>query len=374
MLNSHKLVKEDYENHDEAWTIPAEYNTSKSIFTIEKEKIFANSWVCVSHKSEVANKHSYIIREIIGESIIIIRGEDDVLRGFYNVCPHRGHRLLSEVKGKKPIIFCPYHAWAFKPDGQLKYAPNSQNVRNFDPKLASLTPVNVTEYAGFVFINLSKTPKSIETEYAGLEKKVYQECPVVDDLKLAARFIHNTAANWKVIVDNFIECYHCPVNHKSFAKSVNINVYEHLTHGNWTVQTGKAKSSSSSYDFDDSIENPRWVGFWLWPCTMYTIPPGGGFMTALYEFPISADKTLQYYDMYFANENLTKEQVKLIDWYEKVFRPEDICLVESVQQGLKSRGYSGRGRLMTDPQRSGLSEHAVAHFHELIAAIHTADE
>ena len=103
---------------------------------------------------------------------------------------------------------------------------------------------------------------------------------------------------------------------------------------------------------------------------MFNAPPGGNFMTVIYEFPSSAGVTLQHYDIYFLNKELTAEQKSLIEWYRDVFRPEDLRLVESVQKGLKSRGYRGRGRIMVDRQRSGQSEHGIAHFHHLVAQAH----
>lgn len=363
---------QDHIDIDNAWTIPARYYTSEEIFEFEKEKIFANTWICVAHVSEVAEKNAYIVREIIGESLVLVRGRDEVLRGFYNVCPHRGHQLLSGEGGKvKNVITCPYHAWAFKLDGQLAHATNCENVNNFDAEAMSLSRFHVTEYAGFIYINLTRgVPQPIEEQLPGLEEKMNAACSVIKDLKLAARFVNPTAANWKTIVDNYIECYHCPTNHVSFASSVDVGVYEHQLHQNWTVQIGQAKPSESSYQFDESVVDPKFYGFWAWPCTMFNMPPGGDFMTVIYEFPVSAGKTLQYYDIYFLNEELTEYQKELIEWYRNVFRPEDLRLVEGVQRGLTSRGYRGQGRIMTDRQRSGISEHGVAHFHQVVAQAH----
>ena len=93
-------------------------------------------------------------------------------------------------------------------------------------------------------------------------------------------------------------------------------------------------------------------------------------MTVIYEFPVDAETTLQHYDIYFTNEELTQDQKDLIEWYRNVFRPEDLNLVESVQRGLKSRGYRGQGRIMTDKQRSGISEHGIAYFQHLGAQYH----
>ncbi|GAA0784172.1 aromatic ring-hydroxylating oxygenase subunit alpha [Marinobacterium sediminicola] len=372
MNTKHPLSLDDFTDIDNAWTIPAQYYTSEEIFETEKEKFFANSWVCVAHGSEVAEKNAYITREIIGESLVIVRGRDSVLRGFYNVCPHRGHQLMSESAGKaKNVITCPYHAWAFKLDGKLALATNCENVNNFESDALGLTSFHVVEHAGFIFINLCEgEPQPIEEQLPGLADKMNEACSVIKDLKLAARFVSHTPANWKTIVDNYIECYHCPTNHVSFASSVNVDVYEHQLNGNWTVQIGEARSSESSFQVDESVTDPKFFGFWVWPCTMFNMPPGGDFMTVIYEFPVSANETLQHYDIYFLNEELTEYQKNLIEWYRDVFRPEDLRLVESVQRGLKSRGYRGQGRIMADRQRSGISEHGVAHFHHLIAKNH----
>ncbi len=373
MTNRNKTISlQDHIDLDNAWTIPAQYYTSEEIYEYEKEAIFANSWICVAHISELAEKNAYVIREIIGESLILVRGRDNVLRGFYNVCPHRGHQLMSGDGGKaKNVITCPYHAWAFKLDGELAHATNCENVNNFDAEKMSLSSFHVTEHAGFVYINLTEgEPEPIEEQLPGLKEQMEQACPNIKDLKLAARFVNNTEANWKTIVDNYIECYHCPTNHVSFASSVDVNMYTHDLHHNWTVQIGQAKPSESSYQFDESVKDPKFYGFWIWPCTMFNMPPGGDFMTVIYEFPVSAGVTVQYYDIYFLNEELTEYQKNLIEWYRTVFRPEDLRLVEGVQKGLNSRGYRGQGRIMTDRQRSGISEHGVAHFHQHIARAH----
>ncbi|MCY1282679.1 Carnitine monooxygenase oxygenase subunit [compost metagenome] len=190
-------------NADEAYTIPASYYTRPEIFEFEQEKIFANSWVCVGHRSEVAENNAYITREYIGESIIVVRGRDGELRAFYNVCPHRGHQLLQGDGKAKNVITCPYHAWTFKLDGELAHARNCDHVANFDKANSSLVQLRVEEYAGFIFVNMNKDAGSVEEQLPGMEARLRQACPVVDDLHLAARFVTETPANWKSIVDNY---------------------------------------------------------------------------------------------------------------------------------------------------------------------------
>ncbi|MDF0607037.1 ring-hydroxylating oxygenase subunit alpha [Neisseriaceae bacterium TC5R-5] len=357
-------------NHEHAWTLPAEYYTSEAVYQHEKEKIFANNWLCVAHRSELTSANDYITRQVIGENLIVVRGRDEVLRAFYNVCPHRGHELLQGSGKAKNVITCPYHAWAFRLNGELAHARNCEQVAHFDKDKASLVPLLVEEYAGFIFINMNPQAGPVAEQLPGLAEKLRAACPVVDQLKLGARFSTETPANWKTIVDNYMECYHCANAHPGFADSVQVEHYTHTLHGNWTLQFGLAKSSERSFKLDPSITNPSFSGFWSWPSTMFNVPPGADFMTVIYEFPINAATTLQHYDIYFLNEELTSEQQALVDWYRDVFRPEDLRLVESVQRGLNSRGYRGQGRIMVDPQRSGVSEHGIAHFHQLIAQQH----
>ncbi len=203
------LPKNFCANPTDAYTMPARFYTSQAVFNYEKEAIFAKSWICVAHVSELANPNDYVTREIIGENIVIVRGRDKVLRAFFNVCPHRGHQLLQGAGKAKNVITCPYHAWTFKLDGSLAYARNCENVANFDKDLATLTPVKLEEYAGFVFINMDMDASTVEEQLPGLGTKVLEACPEVYDLKLAARFTTATPANWKSIVDNYLECYHC---------------------------------------------------------------------------------------------------------------------------------------------------------------------
>lgn len=373
-MNDFQRLPADFcANHEEAFTIPAHFYTSKAVYEHEKENIFARSWICVGHRSEVAENNAYITREVIGESIIVVRGRDGVLRAFYNVCPHRGHQLLEGSGKAKNVIACPYHAWTFKLDGELTHVRNCDAVQGFDKGDYGLVPLRVEEYAGFIFINMDNDAGSVEDQLPGLQARMRQACAVIDDLQLAVRFVTTTPANWKSIVDNYLECYHCGPAHPSFADSVDVGQYGHTLHGNWSLQYGIAKSSEQSFKVDESVSDPSFAGFWAWPCTMFNVPPGANFMTVIYEFPVDAETTLQHYDIYFLDKELTEEQKVLVEWYRDVFRPEDLRLVESVQKGLKSRGYRGQGRIMVDKQRSGISEHGIAHFHNLIAVAHLED-
>ena len=139
------------EDPKKSFTMPARFYNDPEIFELEKEAIFYNSWLYVGHASQLQNPGEYITAEIHEQNVFIVRSRDGELRGFYNVCAHRGHELLSGC-GKTKLIVCPYHAWAYDLDGSLKKARNSENVEGFNKCDFSLTPVQVEIFCGMVFV------------------------------------------------------------------------------------------------------------------------------------------------------------------------------------------------------------------------------
>lgn len=352
---------------DNAHTLPASYYTSEAVFQYEKEHIFTHAWLCLCHASELAEINAYVTRKIVGENLVAVRGRDGTLRAFYNVCPHRGHELFKDSGIARNVVSCPYHAWTFKLDGELAVARNCENVANFNKADYNLVPIRVAEYAGFVFVNMDMDAPPVETALAGLDAHLKAVCPNVAELQVASRTITDTPANWKVIVDNYMECYHCAPAHPGFSSSVDSSSYTHTFHGNWTLQHGHSKSSEQGYSFDKEVNNQAFSGYWVWPCVMFNVVPGDDTMTVIYEYPVAAGLTVQYYEVLMKSKDVTPEQRNFITWATQTFRPEDLALVESVQRGLQSRGYRGQGRIMVDAARSGISEHGIAYFHRMVA-------
>jgi carnitine monooxygenase subunit len=359
-------------NPDVAYTMPARYYTDAQVFRLETERIFARSWIAVLGSSDVRSANTYATATVAGDEIMVVRGPDKVLRAFYNVCPHRAHQLLKGCGTARNTIACPYHAWIFGLDGKLVRARNSENVEGFDPSQANLSPIRVEEFCGLVYVNLDPEAPALRETAPGLEEAIKSRLPHADRLirANAHRIPHTTKSNWKAIVDNYLECYHCAPAHPGFVSSVRMETYHHDLHDSWTVQIGEAKPSASGYAVEANSANPAYAGFYLWPTVMINITPGNvGMMSVNTMVPIDADTTLQYYDFYLPEEEPTAKQMEVIAYYRDVFRAEDLSLVESVQRGLKSRGYRGRGRVMVDRQRSGISEHGVAHFHHRVAQV-----
>ncbi len=199
-----------------ARTLPQRYFVSQELFSAEREQIFAQQWICVGHQGQLAKAGDYFIQEVAGESLIIARDQKQCLHGFYNVCRHRGTRLCEEVSGSFAAIQCPYHAWTYGLDGRLLGAPSMDSVPGFEKADFPLPPVSLRLWEGFIFVSLANASHPLEEVFAPLAGKfAHWNLPL---LRSARRIEYQVEANWKLIFENYSECYHCPLVHPALSK------------------------------------------------------------------------------------------------------------------------------------------------------------
>jgi glycine betaine catabolism A len=195
-----------------ARTLPAEYYTSEAILREEMERIFAKEWVCVGRADRLRNPGDYFVREVAGESLILIRDRSGTLRALFNVCRHRGTRLCAGESGRvSETIQCQYHAWTYATDGTLIGAPHMQEVAGFDKRDYPLHRAAVAEWEGFLFVNLAEHPAPFEATHAPLLGRFARFG--LSRLLVGHRVRYDVAANWKLVFQNYSECLHCPVIH-----------------------------------------------------------------------------------------------------------------------------------------------------------------
>lgn len=200
-----------------ARTLAGHYFTSRDIFTEEMERVFCRRWLCIGRQDEISHPGDFIVREIGGESIIILRDRGGRLRAFYNVCRHRGTRICEESSGRfSETIQCPYHAWTYSLDGQLIGAPFMNEVRGFDKHDHPLHPVAVDSWDGFLFVNLDRESKPFAEAFAPLVGRFSRFN--MASLRPARRIGYDLRANWKLIFQNYSECLHCPTLHPGLAR------------------------------------------------------------------------------------------------------------------------------------------------------------
>ncbi len=345
-------------------SLRSEAYTEKAWSDFEGEAIFKRTWQWVCHAEKLREPGAYCTTVVAGQPVCVVRDKQGALRGFYNVCKHRAHQLLRG-EGQTSRIMCPYHAWTYDLTGQLRGAPSTSHLKDFEIGDICLDRIEVEEFCGFVFVNLDPEATPLAEASGGLAKEIIHWAPDVERLTFAHRLTYDIKSNWKNVVDNFLECYHCPVAHKDFCTLVDMKTYRVTTHGIYSSHMAEAgKAANKAYSVEGATVKDHAV-WWLWPNTCIMRYPGRGNMIILQVIPAGPDRTLETYDFFLENAEPSEAEREAIRYLDDVLQAEDIALVESVQQGMSTPAFT-QGRIVHDPGGSGKSEHAVHHFHGLV--------
>ncbi len=346
-----------------SFSLPAKAYVQPGYMEIERETIFYQSWQYVCHIEKLKNPGDYIAFNIQERPLIALRDREGNLQAFYNVCRHRGHELLSGQGNVKTIV-CPYHAWCYDLKGQLFSARHSESMEEFEMSDFSLMPVQIETFCHMVFVNLDPNADSLAVQSGDLAQEIESYAPDIAELTHATRLTYTIKANWKSVVDNFLECYHCSVAHKDFVSLVDMDNYTVTTHGIYSSHIAPAgKNENSAYSVEDASVQDHAV-WWLWPNTCLLRYPGAPNWMVWRFIPIDAETTYEEFDFFFEQDTPIPAQQEAIEYIDTVLQKEDIDIVESVQRGMKTPAYE-QGRFVCDINGSGESEHAVHHFHSL---------
>ena len=368
----HPLTQQDYQriadgydqNPAAAMSLKAEAYTDPAWFALEQNAIFAKSWQWVCHVEKVREPGQYVTATIAGRSIVVLRDREGVLRAFYNVCKHRAHELL-EGEGTANHIMCPYHAWVYRLDGGLHRAPHTESLVGFNKDEICLDAVQVEAFCGFIYVNLDSNAAPLAEQSGDLGREIMYWAPEVEELTFGHRLTYDIKSNWKNVVDNFLECYHCPTAHKDFCTLVDMDTYKVTTHGMYSSHMADAgQNANSAYDVSNAAVKTHAV-WWMYPTTCIMRYPGRPSMIILNIIPMGPDRTLETYDFYLVDQTPDEAEKEAIRYLDEVLQVEDIGLVESVQRGMATPAFD-QGRIVHDPEGSGKSEHAVHHFHGLV--------
>ena len=343
--------------HKEAYINPAWHNT-------DLESIISKTWQWVCHSEKLRKPGSYTTIDIAERPIMIIRDEKSNLKAFYNVCKHRAHKLI-DGEGSTNRITCPYHAWTYNLDGKLVRAPHTENLEKFKLEDICLDEVQVEEFCGFVFVNLDQNSPSLKKLSGNLENEIIHWAPDIEKLTFGRRLTYDIKSNWKNVVDNFLECYHCPNAHKDFCELVDMETYKVTTYDIYSSHMAEAGNNlNAAYDVSEATVKTHAV-WWLWPTTCLMRYPGRSSMIVLNIIPAGPDRTLETYDFFLETPKPNEMELESIRYIDEVLQVEDINLVESIQKGMSTPAFT-QGRIVNDPNGSGKSEHAVHHFHGLV--------
>ena len=363
---------------ERALTLPARYFYDDEIFKAERERIFYPGWHCIGHVNELSDPGQFLTFDIFDQSIVALRGDDGVIRSFYNVCQHRGNRLLEDRRGKLgSVLRCGYHSWCYSRDGHLKSAPRSERLPDFDRRDYGLKPVRSEILGSFVFVNFDPEAAPLGEMAPGAERMINQYLPDIGAMKLIEETDVVVPANWKVIMDNSIEGYHFarsgPV-HKHLAALIEFKKYKLEAQGKWWTYIGPPKAGIGSA-YGAPLDGATWQTDWffnigIWPNTTFYCFPFSDICGTFIMIPLAPEKSLLRFGYYGPNRPMPEVTKACIKWMNEELGPEDIQLNVTQQRGLRSFGYN-QGRYLIDPERSNESEHLVHHFHTLVhQAVH----
>ena len=329
-------------------TLPAAWYTQLEWLELENERIFERSWQFVGWLGKLDSPGSLVTTTLGRIPVVVVRGEDGELRALVNVCRHRGSELVGDAQGRRKTLQCRYHAWTYNLDGSLRKAPRLHESDHADPALA-LEQLRLETVGPFVFVSASGETESLAT-LAGAWPELLAESGVDHaNLVLRESRTYDVKANWKILAENFLECYHCPVSHHGFSKLIDLDAYAGQVHSDvfWhfrsTARAAAVESNTAGIGDLPPERRDLW-NFVVWPNFMANIYPGAGNISTNRLIPLAADRTLAVYDFYFepsATDERVRENIEFIDTVQQ----EDIALCESVQRGLRS-GRLDRGRFI----------------------------
>ena len=200
-----------------ARTLPGRFFSSQRIFDLEMDRIFTQRWLCIGRSDRIAEPGAYLLQAVGPESIIVLRDKSGQPRAYYNVCRHRGTRMCEQKEGRfSETIQCPYHAWTYALDGRLLAAPSSDTIDGFSKADYPLHRVGTAEWEGWLFINLTPDGQSFDSAFAPVIGRFSRYG--LPELTVARRIEYDVKANWKLVVQNYQECYHCAPVHPALTK------------------------------------------------------------------------------------------------------------------------------------------------------------
>jgi phenylpropionate dioxygenase-like ring-hydroxylating dioxygenase large terminal subunit len=356
-MSSDVLADEIRSALDQAVTLGPHWYLEESVFQVEKQAVFGRGWQFACHVSKVANPGDAFPVKCGEVPLLVVRDLEGELQAYLNVCRHRGHELVKEPCNRKTLQ-CLYHGWNFGLDGELRAAPRERREDDFDRSAYPLFRAQVDTWKGMVFVSPDLSTPPLMEVIGTLDDVAVERGLDLTRMVRRQRLEFPCHANWKIVLDNMLECYHCPTGHPGFNELYDVTpeTYVIQLHGACSYQRGDLKDKPEAQAHKDD-----WGDFelyFIWPNTI--LIPGPVSCIVMPLVPASVNQTTMAAETYFYPE-VPEETVRgYLEYYEEIWS-EDVELVESVQRGQQSRRLEW-GPLFRD------SEHLLQQVQRLLLA------
>jgi Rieske 2Fe-2S family protein len=355
-------------------TLPGRYYTDPDVFAREQENIFEAMWCCAVRADEIARPGRFRTVHIGRESVLVTRDRDGRAHAFLNICRHRGATLCVEEAGEVRRTFrCPYHAWTYGLDGRLTAAPNMKEMPDLDRVAYGLVAVAVREWLGYVWVCLADDPPPFERDVVGAcAERLGDPAAIdrygIDGLCLGHRERYEVGANWKLIIENFMECYHCASIHPELVAVLpefagGYAAQSAVGHGaafgsgveGFTVDGSPGLLRLPGLDAD---QDRRYFAITIRPQVFVNLVPDHVILHRM--FPLAVDRTVVECDWLYRADVVAggADLTRSVELFHRVNR-QDFEMCERCQPGMRSRAYAAGGVLVP-------SEHHIAPFHDWV--------
>jgi len=339
----------------QASSLPQRYLCDDEIFREEYKRIFSQSWLCAARFDDFPEIGSFVLRKFGQESVILMRSSEKEIKACYNVCRHRGSRVLEDETGKVSSIRCPYHSWTYSLQGKLIRAPHTDTLIDFDKDKYSLLPLRCETWGGFVFVNFDNEARPVKQHLRFLVDK----CANIrlDTLRRGGRLEYSVGANWKIICENYSECYHCPTIHPELNR---ITYYRTSYNCAFlTDEETKGAISGGWMELSKEADSMTWTGktkrppikgttledtrriyyFLVFPSMFFSLHPD--YLLIHFLRPIDATHSKIVCEWFFEPDTMTKPDFDPSDaimiW--DLINKQDWHVCELTQEGVKSRAF-----------------------------------
>jgi carnitine monooxygenase subunit len=344
---------------EDGYTLATDFYVTPEVLSLERSAIFANTWQYGMHESVIPEPGTFAVTQAGEYEVIITRGRDGAIHAMRNVCAHRGSPI-ARGRGRRRTLLCPYHGWAYNLDGSLRNAPACRDDPRVQAGNIRLQPVRAEVFHSLIFINLAPTGPGLAEYLRPLATAIPYDWT---GLRLADKREYRVRCNWKVAVENGLECYHCPIAHPSFREL--FDVYQYAWHWDGACAiSGAATNTGASTPYSRAEytgqPEPESGDFYsVWPNLQLEVYPGPPNLQVVRWLPDGVDFTVCVREYYFGDNFDGSAREKYIGFMDAVYR-EDIALCEGVYANMSLRAFE---RGIVHRGGGGMTEDSLRHFH-----------